>query len=205
MTPLDPVLVVFGYLLGGVPTGLLLVRAVKGIDIRQYGSGNIGTANVVRVAGPWAGAAVFVADFLKGLLPVLLARQLTGLPLAAALAGFAAVCGHCWPVWLGFRGGRGVATGVGALAAVAPLFALAGILTWVLVVAATRYASAGSMAGLLVAVGLFTGSTLAGNYPPPYLLMVLGGAAVVIWRHRENIGRLLRGEERRLGPPGTGP
>lgn len=205
MSPLDPVLVVFSYLLGGIPTGLLLVRAVKGVDIRRYGSGNIGTANVVRVAGPWAGAAVFVADFLKGLLPVIIARELTGLAGSGALAGLAAVVGHCWPVWLGFRGGRGVATGVGALAAVAPLFAVAGILTWVLIVVVTGYASLGSMAGLLVAVGLFTGSTLAGNYELPYLLMVVGGAAVIIWRHRENIGRLLRGEERRLGPPGTSP
>lgn len=204
MSPLDPVLAVFGYLFGGIPTGLLLVRAVKGVDIRRYGSGNIGTANVIRVAGPWVGAAVFVADFLKGLLPVLVARELTGLPVSEALAGLAAVCGHCWPVYLGFRGGRGVATGVGALAAVAPLFALAGILTWALVVAVTRYASAASMAGLAVAVGLFTASTLAGHYRPPYLLLVLGGAAVIIWRHRENIGRLLRGEERRLTPPGTG-
>ncbi len=85
MSPLDPALVFLAYLVGGIPTGLLLVRAVKGVDIRRYGSGNIGTANVIRVAGPWAGAAVFIADFLKGLLPVLLARQISGLPLSEAV------------------------------------------------------------------------------------------------------------------------
>lgn len=200
MTPLDPVLVLLAYLVGGIPTGLLLVRAIKGVDIRRYGSGNIGTANVIRVAGPWTGAAVFVADFLKGLLPILLARQVTGLPLSEALVGLAAVCGHCWPVYLRFRGGRGVATGVGALAAVAPALALAGILTWLVVVGLTRYASAGSLAGLGVAAGLFIANTLGGGYRPEYLIMVLGGAAVIVWRHRENIGRLIRGEERPMGP-----
>ncbi len=199
MSPLDPALVLLGYLVGGIPAGLLLVRAVKGVDIRRYGSGNIGTANVIRVAGPWAGAAVFIADFLKGLLPVLLARQISGLPLSEALVGLGAVCGHCWPVYLGFRGGRGVATGVGALAAVAPLFALAGVLTWLAVVGLTRYPSAGSLAGLGVAVGLFVISTFLGGHHPHYLVMVLGGAGVIVWRHRENIGRLLRGEERPLG------
>ena len=187
-------LVLLGYLSGSIPFGLLLVRAARGVDVREQGSGNIGATNVARVAGRGLGARVLGLDARKGALPVLLAEAVDPRPLVPVAVGLAAFAGHVAPPWLGFRGGKGVATALGVLAVLAPLPALAGALTWVVVLAAVRISSVGSLLAGIVAVAvawLIPGTTA----PGAALTSVLFGA--MLWTHRGNIGRLLhRGEPR---------
>jgi len=188
-------LVLLGYLSGSIPFGLLLVRAARGVDVREQGSGNIGATNVARVAGKGLGALVLVLDALKGALPVLLARAVDGTEQVPALVGLAAFAGHVAPPWLGFRGGKGVATALGVLAVLAPRAALAGALTWVLVLALSRISSVGSLLAGIVAVAvawLVPGTSAVAAA----LTSVLFGA--MLWTHRGNIGRLLRRGEPRV-------
>ena len=183
--------ILLGYVLGSLPFGLWLVRVFRGVDIRRYGSGNIGTTNVLRVAGPGVAALVLVADAGKGWLPVALARAAGLGETAAVLAGVAAMAGHSWSLWLGGRGGKGVATGLGVLIGLDPRVALAGFGTWLAVVLASRYSSLGSMTAAasvpLVMAWL--------DAPPARLAFGIAAALVVLVRHRANIARLLRGEE----------
>ncbi|QIA27047.1 glycerol-3-phosphate 1-O-acyltransferase PlsY [Thermaerobacter sp. PB12/4term] len=182
---------VLGYLLGSLPFGLWLVRATRGVDIRRYGSGNIGTTNVLRVAGPRVAALVLLADAAKGWLPVVLARAAgLGEP-AAVLAGVAAMAGHSWSIWLGGKGGKGVATGLGVLLGLDPRVALAAFGVWIGVVALSRYSSLGSMSA---AASVPLWMTLW-HAPAAHLVFGVAAALVVLVRHRANIRRLLRGEE----------
>jgi len=188
-------LVLLGYLSGSIPFGLLLVRAARGVDVREQGSGNIGATNVARVAGKGLGALVLVLDALKGALPVLLARAVDGIEQVPALVGLAAFAGHVAPPWLGFRGGKGVATALGVLAVLAPRAALAGALIWAAVVAILRISSVGSLLAGIVAVAvawLVPGTSAVAAA----LTSVLFGA--MLWTHRGNIGRLLRRGEPRV-------
>lgn len=181
-----------GYLLGSIPFALLLASTYGGRDPRTVGSGNPGAVNVVRTTGVTAGVIVALLDAGKGYGSVWLARALFG-EAGAVVAGVAAVVGHVFPVWLRFRGGKGVATACGAFAVLAPLACAAGLAIFVVVSWLTRYASAGSVAA---AVAL------------PPLVYVTGGsrlemaasaltAAVVVARHRQNLVRMARGTERR--------
>ncbi len=189
-----PVMVAAAYLLGSIPTGLWLVRWIRGLDVREHGSGNIGTANVYRVAGPWLGAAVLAADVLKGLLPVL-AVQATGLGSAwAVAAGVASIAGHNWSVLLGFRGGKGVATSFGVLVALSPAAAAAAAAVWVLAVAVTRYASVGS---ILALVSVPATMALL-REPAAHLAFGVAAAALGVVRHRVNLRRLREGTELRI-------
>ncbi len=198
--------VLLGYLVGSVPTGLLVVRALTGTDIRRAGSGNIGTVNVLRVAGAAAGALVLAVDVAKGLLPVLLARS-AGQPVPVqAAAGLAAVAGHNWSVFLRLGGGKGVATSLGVLAGLSPVAAAVAAGVWLGVVAATRYASAGSLLALAAAAV----TMLARTEPAPHLLAGAALGALALWRHRANLARLRDGTELTLtgrsptGRRGTG-
>lgn len=184
-------LILLGYLLGSLPFGLWLVRAFRGVDIRRYGSGNIGTTNVLRVGGPALALLVLVADAGKGFLPVWLARALGMGEGMAVLAGVAAMTGHSWSAWLGFRGGKGVATGLGVLIGLDGRVALIAGGIWLAVVLLTRYSSLGSMTAAISVpiVMAWLGA------PPPRLAFGAAAAAVVLVRHRSNIQRLLRGEE----------
>lgn len=185
--------VLFGlgaYLVGAVPFGLVLGRALGGVDIRQHGSRNLGATNAFRVLGPRIGLAVLALDALKGALPVLLAP-----PPVAVVAGVAAIVGHVFPVYLGFRGGKGVATSAGVLAALAPVPTAVAFGVWAAVVAATRYVSLGSV---LAAVALPVAVAVHGG-PAGLTAAASGAAALVIVRHRANLGRLLRGTEPRFG------
>jgi glycerol-3-phosphate acyltransferase PlsY len=188
------------YLVGGIPFGLLLGRALRGVDIRQLGSRNLGATNAFRVLGPRIGVAVFALDALKGLLPVLAARRLApggDAETAALAAGVAAILGHVFPVYLGFRGGKGVATSAGVLAALAPLATAVAFGVWVATVAATRYVSLGS---ILAAITL-PATILAreGRAAPRGVTgAALAAAVLVIVRHRANLGRLLAGTEPRF-------
>jgi glycerol-3-phosphate acyltransferase PlsY len=187
------------YLLGSIPFGYLIVRWQKGIDVRATGSGSIGATNVMRSLGVAGFAVTFILDVGKGIVAVLLAARLTAHdPRWIAVAATVAVLGHCFPVWLGFRGGKGVATGVGVFIALAPIEVGLAVVVFAVVVAIWRYVSLGSIAG----AAAFPILVYFGKEPPPPLPIVLGaaaGAAIIIVKHHSNIRRLLSGSENRLG------
>jgi acyl-phosphate glycerol 3-phosphate acyltransferase len=191
------------YLVGAVPFGYLVARA-RGVDILKQGSGNIGATNVGRVLGRRFGLLVFACDFAKGALPVLAARLAPAADLPAdslpAAAGVAAFLGHLFPVYLRFRGGKGVATAAGVVVVLVPPIALAALLCWVVVLACTRFVSLASLAAAAVLCGLRLATT-----PHPWeadhlvvTLFCLAGAGLIFLRHRANIGRLIRGNENRV-------
>lgn len=203
MTLIQALLLVFAYLLGSVPFGLLIARA-HGIDLRSVGSGNIGATNVSRALGRKWAYVCFALDVGKGLVPMLLAGRLGVAAEQPAtqelffwmLVGAAAVCGHIFPVYLRFKGGKGVATSVGALIGLAPMTAAIGLLTWALVFAAKRYVSLASIVAAIMTAGavwIFDAQT--GPFLP---CVVTALCALVIWRHKSNIRRLLRGTENRF-------
>ena len=188
------------YLAGSIPFGLLIVRALTGTDVRAVGSANIGATNVARAAGKKAAAATLLLDALKGTIPVLLARRLqspapfsNGSALAAACA-VAAVVGHCFPIWLRLRGGKGVATGLGVALALCWAAALAGALTWLVLYKLLRISSIGSLAAVLVTL-----SVAALLAPAPAVAGLAAVSAIILARHHSNLRRLLRREERRAG------
>jgi glycerol-3-phosphate acyltransferase PlsY len=196
--------VVIGYLLGSIPAGYLAGRVAK-IDIREHGSGNIGATNVLRVLGkPW-GFAVFAFDFLKGVAAVMAAsfidptRLLLSPDLLRIIAAVAAVLGHAFPVWLGFRGGKAVATSLGVVSALAPIAAVSAVTLWGAVFAATRYVSVASLvaaAALPVVAALIELRSRSFHWPLPIFFFLL---TLLIWvRHRSNIARLMRGTEPRF-------
>ena len=179
------------YLAGSIPFGLLVARAASGKDVRVVGSGNIGATNVARAAGPTAAAVTLFFDALKGYLPTLIAQRALLEPWGAAACGIAAVVGHCFPVWLRFRGGKGVATGLGVALALAPLSAACGALVWAVCYRLLRISSVGSLAGAAVAL------VVAAASAPPWSIAALAGiTAIVLVRHRSNLQRLLRRQER---------
>ena len=200
------VAVLGSYLLGSIPFGYL-VGKIGGIDIRKIGSGNIGATNVVRVLGKRYGYPVFVLDFLKGFGAVKIsisiatdARLEWGSPeIFGVLAAVASVIGHSFPVWLKFRGGKGVATSAGALFGLVPLAALIAVVIWLLVFWFTRYVSVASLVTAvalpLVILIMTRLNQIQGN---ALFYSSLGIAAVVIWRHRSNFSRLMRGSEPRF-------
>jgi glycerol-3-phosphate acyltransferase PlsY len=196
MNPTAALLVGAAYLLGSISFAVLLVRASTGRDIRSEGSGNAGATNVLRAHGKALGLAVAALDIAKGAGAVLLMRLVTGDPRYAAAAGFAAVLGHVFPAFHGFRGGKGVATAVGAFAVLAPLATLVCVAVFIVVVALTGYVSVGSMVAIVllppVAGALFHAST-------PIVAAAAATAVLVVLKHRENLRRLAAGTERRLG------
>lgn len=202
----DPGLVlVIAYLLGSIPFGYLIVKIGEGDDIREQGSGNIGAANVARNAGFLAGLLTLVLDAAKGYAAVLIAERWshggnsTRWMMAAAIA---AVVGHMFPVWLGFRGGKGVATSLGVFLPICREAVFAAIILWILVVAFWRYSSLGSViaaAAFPVLVYLFYAPRHA---PPGYVTQgTILISLLVLWKHRSNIERLVAGEEPRLKFP----
>lgn len=196
--------VIGSYLIGSIPSGLVIGK-LKRIDVREYGSGNIGTTNVVRTLGARYGAIVLVADVLKGVVAVIMARYVVGSPMCEMAAGLAAVAGHDWSVFLRFRGGRGVATSLGGLlpmAMPAPLSGIIGLAVFVLVVLASRYVSLASIVGstsAVVAMAVFLG---LGRVPWQYLVYIVIVVALIIYQHRDNISRLLSGTESKFGQKG---
>ena len=186
--------IILGYVLGSVPTGVLVGRAF-GVDVRNVGSGNIGTANVLRAAGKKAAILTLAGDMLKGLVPVLVARLVTQNEWLVAAVALAALAGHCWPVFLRFRGGKAVATGAGTSIGLAPVVGLGLFAFWWLVVLLFRYTSLGAIAVMLVSPVAF----LLTGQPLPYVLYTIVGGALVLWRHRENARALLAGTERKVG------
>jgi glycerol-3-phosphate acyltransferase PlsY len=191
-------LVIFAYLLGSVPTGLLVCRLFGFEDPRGSGSGNIGATNVGRTAGKLPGILTLAGDALKGFVPTLWALTAFDPPLAVALVGLAAFLGHLFPLYLGFRGGKGVATGLGIFLAVAPGALFFAALLFGLVVWSWQMVSLGSLAAA-AALPLTMGFL---GEPRPFVLLALAVFALTVWKHRENIERILSGTESRLGTRG---
>ncbi|MBN1825978.1 MAG: glycerol-3-phosphate 1-O-acyltransferase PlsY [Candidatus Eisenbacteria bacterium] len=188
------------YLLGSVPLGYWIPRAMHGIDIRTVGSGNTGFTNVYRAVGVVPGLIVLVADVAKGALAVLIARAAGEGAGLIALAGAAAVAGHIWSLFLRFRGGKGVATAAGVLFSILPIEAALSLAVFGVTVAAGRYISLGSVAAALSFPiwTLILGSRAPNGVEPPYLALAVVIAALITVRHRANIRRLLAGKESRF-------
>ena len=183
----------FAYLLGSIPTGLLLAKAF-GVNIRETGSGNIGATNVYRTLGRKVGVMTLLGDCLKGLIPVLIARQL-GLPeIWIAATGLAAFLGHVYTIFLGFKGGKGVATALGVFLGVSPVSVGAVLLIFVAVVWKWRYISLGS----IVAAAAMPGFVAVAVGRPVFVIMTVIVSLLVIWKHKENIKRLREGTENRF-------
>ena len=194
------------YVMGALSWGYVVLVMHRGIDIRDYGSGRTGVSNALRTAGYKLAGLVLALDMVKGIAAVLLARALIGDPTAEVAAGLMALVGHNWPVFLGFRGGRGIAPGLGGLAVMSPLSAVCGVAVFLPICIVTRYLSLGSMLGvamaclMLLALMLLNFNPL-GSVSNLYLVFGLLGGPVIIWQHRDNIQRLLKGTERRIGTP----
>jgi glycerol-3-phosphate acyltransferase PlsY len=194
---------VLGYLLGAIPFGLIIGRLTKGIDLREYGSHRTGATNALRTLGTPAAAAVFVLDVAKGMAAVLLARTLfAGDPMvewAAAAAGVAAIVGHNWSVFIGFTGGRGVATSAGALGAMSPWTILIVAPIVLLTIWRSRYVSLGSVTGALGAPIITAALAMIGAASIPAIACALASGLLVTVAHADNIGRLRAGTERKIG------
>ena len=192
-----------GYLLGAIPFGLIIGRFTKGIDLREYGSHRTGATNALRTLGTRAAAAVFVLDVAKGVAAVVLARTLlAGDPLvewAAAVAGVAAIVGHNWSVFIGFTGGRGVATSAGALGAMSPWTILIVAPIVALLIWRTRYVSLGSVTGAIAAPIITAALAAVGAASVPAIAYAVGSGLLVTVAHADNIGRLRAGTERKVG------
>jgi acyl phosphate:glycerol-3-phosphate acyltransferase len=184
------------YAIGAVPIGFLVARAFGIGDLRRHGSGNIGMTNVLRTAGRWPAVLTLVGDVGKGYLAVVVAGAIAARdPAVMAAAAVSAVVGNCWSIFLGFRGGKGVATGLGALLRLVPWAVLPAAVVWLAVTLTTRYVSLGS---IMAALGIALGALVLG-YPTSKVLACAAIAAIVVFRHHENITRLLAGNERRIG------
>ena len=193
------IIIIIAYLLGNISTSYIVAKRLAGVDIRTQGSGNAGSTNVLRTFGKKAGAMTFAGDLVKGVIAVLVARLIadfTGLDVVTAgyIAVVGVVCGHNWPILLGFRGGKGVATSFGAMIAVNPIIALICFVAFLFIVAITKYVSLGSILGISISPIVMI---LVQNKKGMLVTLLL--TASVIYTHRENIKRLLNGSERKIG------
>ena len=192
------------YLLGAIPFGWLAVRFLRGKDLRLEGSGNIGATNAMRVLGKPLGLVCFLLDFGKGFVPVAcfagwFSSDPQVLPLLKVSCGAAAVCGHVWPIYLGFKGGKAVATGCGGIVAIDPMIAVIGGVVWLVVLLSTRFVGLASMAmGISWPITAFLRAR-DHDYGMEVAAATGALAVLILWRHRANIGRMLRGEEARIG------
>jgi glycerol-3-phosphate acyltransferase PlsY len=186
--------VLTAYLIGSIPFALLLARRWGGHDPRQVGSGNVGAANVFRITGSTAGVLVAALDIMKGAVSVLVANRFSDGPAVPAAAGFAAIVGHVYPVWLRFRGGKGVATACGVFSVLTPFGVGPALAVFTATVWITRYVSAGSVLAsvTLPPVAFATGS------PPAVVAAALASSSLIVFRHRSNLARLRQGTEPRL-------
>ena len=182
------------YILGSIPNGLILGKAIWGVDLRQHGSKNIGATNAWRTIGKAGGISIFALDFLKGAISAYLGLHLGGSELAGVLCGILAIAGHSWSVFLAFKGGKGVATGLGVIAALMPEVTLIVFAVWFAIVYFTGYVSLGSIVGAALVPIL----TLFFGLHTELLILGLIAAVFIIYRHKSNIERLLKGTESKI-------
>ena len=187
-------ILIVSYFLGAIPNGLIFGRLIWNVDLRQHGSGNIGATNAWRTIGKPAGLLIFALDFLKGFISVWLAATFVQTPISMIAAGLIAILGHSLSIFLKFKGGKGVATGLGVVAMLMPKVTLIVFATWLIIVLITRYVSLGSViASALVPILAF-----AFDYPVEFIIFGLIAAAFIIFRHRSNIIRLKNGNENKV-------
>ena len=190
------------YLMGSIPTSLIIARSIKGIDIREHGSGNIGATNLMRVMGKGPGGVALALDILKGMLPVVVLQRFfytDGLHISLALfnvlMGLCAVCGHIWTIFLRFKGGKGVATTIGVFIGLSPLVTAIGLIFWLITVMIFRYVSVGSVVmaiSLPLLMAIF-------SQPAEYIMLSILLCLFIVYRHRPNIRRLMEGAEFKIG------
>ena len=187
-------LIIAAYLIGSIPTGLILGKLIWKKDLRNYGSRNIGATNAWRVLGSKAGLIVFVLDFIKGQLGVLLGACILATPCAMVTGGLLAMLGHMFPIFLGFKGGKGVATSLGVIAALMPKITAIVFIVWLVLFVLTRYVSVASITAAALAPIL----TALFREPTAYFLFALVAAVFIIFRHKDNIKRLKAGRENKF-------
>lgn len=190
---------VIGYLLGSIPVGLIAGRFAGGVDVRDYGSGKTGFTNSLRVLGLRRSLPVFIGDYGKGLAATLLPFLWSDDPWARAIGGLAAVCGHVWPLFAGFRGGRGILTGAGVLSGLSPLAVLIVLPVAGATLKLTRYMSLTSISAAAIAGVIFAAFAAADLHPWAFAAVAIAGGSLTIALHHDNIRRLLAGSERRVG------
>lgn len=193
------IILIIAYLLGNISTSYIIAKRLAGVDIRTQGSGNAGSTNVLRTFGKKAGAMTFIGDLLKGIIAVFIGYLISkfanvDMVIAGYIAVFGVVCGHNWPVFLGFRGGKGVATSLGAMIAVNPIIAISCFLLFLIIVKITKYVSLGSVLGIAASpiIMIFLKNKNG-------VIITLFLTISVIYTHRENIKRLINGTERKIG------
>jgi glycerol-3-phosphate acyltransferase PlsY len=192
---LSVLLVLFSYLLGSISFSYFITKRIKGVDIRKVGSGNAGATNISRVLGLKFALLVLFLDTLKGFVVALLASYLTPDTLLFLLCCGAVIIGHNWPVFFGFKGGRGVATTLGVFLVIAPIHTLIVLSFLIVIIVLTRYVSLGSIIGAISAPVVL----LLLRYPFPYFIFGMAVCLLILWRHAPNIKRLLQGKESKLG------
>ena len=194
------VFVPLGYLLGAIPFGYIAGKLFGGVDVREHGSGSIGMTNVMRTVSRPVAILVLALDMGKGVGAVVLAMVMADAPLVQTLTGIAVIVGHSWSVFIGFTGGKGTATGWGALFALSPIAGIVASVIGVGLVALTRYVSLGSMvAATLGSLTLAIIALVSDSVPLEYALYGAVGAPIILFKHRDNIQRLINGDERKLG------
>lgn len=193
------ILAMTGYTFGSIPFGVIISWAVRRIDVRDYGSGNTGTTNVLRTVGRPAAVLVLLLDMVKGILPIVLSRMVSDAASVESVAALAALLGHNWPVFLAFRGGRGTAAGWGSLLIISPLSGMVATVLGIAVLGGTRYVSLGSIVATTAGTVTLVGLSLAGQLPLGYIWFGAIGGPLVVLRHKDNIQRLLKGAERKMG------
>jgi acyl phosphate:glycerol-3-phosphate acyltransferase len=201
-TPQVIAFAVGSYLFGSISWSILLGRQLKDVDIREHGSGSAGATNTLRTLGLKMAIVVFILDCMKGLLPVLLAKLVSDDARLQVVAAIAAILGHDWPVFYNFRGGRGVATSVGATAGMMPLLALVMPLVGGVILIPTRYVSLMSVLGTVVTAVIIIALAATNRVPDAYAVYAVVAAGLILWQHRPNISRLLAGTEPKLGERG---
>jgi glycerol-3-phosphate acyltransferase PlsY len=187
------------YLLGSISWGYMLLQWKMGVDVREYGSGRTGMSNVLRTGGVKSAAVVLTLDIAKGVIAVVVARVVIGTTAAEVAAGLIVLVGHNWPVFLQFKGGRGILTALGGLALMVPVAAVIATITFLTVIAVSRYISLGSVIGVIIGALAILALALADVNSDTYMVYGFIACAMIVWQHRDNIQRIRDGNERRLG------
>lgn len=187
-------LVLWSFLVGSIPVGLIVAK-LKGVDLRKVGSGNIGATNVLRTMGKKPALITLAGDMLKGLIPVFISGYILDDPLYSGIVGLAAILGHDFSIFLKFRGGKGVATSIGVILAYSPLVSVLTVLVWIIVVFMTRYSSMGAIVSFM----LLPLNIYVFDYSNERFLISIFITLLILFKHRENIGRLLSGREPKIG------